>query len=217
MKKLIVALIVCPALALAQGPGQGGGGRGPGPGPGDGPRARLAPAERAERMEQRARLARTLGLAEALDLDETAALRLRDTLRRFDERRLAAHKVKAEAHQALRAAAQGDRAQVAGVDQAIQRLLEADAQLAAIDRELLQAVTKDLAPEKRARAVLFLERFERRMGPGGPGFGPRERAFGPERGGRRGMDGRGPGGGLGFGPGPGPCDDGECGPEDDGV
>lgn len=217
MRKLFLAVVLCPALALAQGQGMGpGAGAGPGPGPGMGPRARLAPGERAERKEMRARLARTLGLAEVLELDEAQALRLRDTLRRFDERRLAAHKVKAEARETLRAAAGGDAARAKGVEQALQRFLEADGQLEAIEREQLQAVTKDLSPEKRARAALFLDRFEQRMGPmmGPGGKGPGMRG---ERGHRRWM-GPGPGGEWGMGPGgPEACPEGPCDPDDDGV
>jgi hypothetical protein len=215
MRKLFLAVVLCPALALAQGTGQGMG-PGSGPGPGMGPRARLAPAERAERREMRSRLARTLGLAEVLELDEAQALRLRDTLRRFDERRLVAHKVKAEAKETLRTAARGDAAKAQGVEQALQRFLEADAQLEAIEREQLQAVTKDLSPEKRARAVLFLDGFERRMGPmmGPGGKGPGMRG---ERGHRRGM-GPGPGGEWGMGSGgPEACPHGRCDPDDDDV
>ncbi|HET6437589.1 MAG TPA: hypothetical protein VFG59_05980 [Anaeromyxobacter sp.] len=171
MRRFLPALLVLPALAMAQGP-NGGSGR-PGPDP--------------ERAEKRMRLARTVGLAEALDLDTAQALKLGDTMSRFDDRRKAAHKQAMDARDALRNAAQGGKATAADVDGAIGKLLDARAQVQAIDREMLQAVTKDLAPEQKARATLFLGRFrqeiERRMmmrhapggmgGPGPGGMGPR--------------------------------------------
>jgi hypothetical protein len=212
MKTLFAVLAALPLAVFAQstGPGFGrgmgpGAGMGMGPGPGRGD---------PERMEKRARLARTLGLAEALDLDAPQALKLGEAISKFDERRLAAHKQLFEAHQALRKAAQGEKTSAGEVDQAIQKVLDARAQIHAVDREMVSTVTKDLAPEKKARAVLFLERFQRRFGPGpaarmGPGMrnGP-----GPGRGARRGppigIDPRmdtGPGPMAGACPGP-DCD-----------
>ena len=85
MKKLLLALAVLPLAAFAQGAGPGpGAGRGMGPGMGPG-------MGNPEHMEKRMRLARTLGLAEALDLDSAQALKLGDSIAKFDERRLAAH------------------------------------------------------------------------------------------------------------------------------
>jgi len=179
MRKILVALLVLPAIALAQGQ-NGGPGRGAGPDP--------------ERAEKRMRLARTVGLAEALDLDAAQALKLGDTMTRYDERRKAARKQAMEARDELRSAAQGGKATAAEVDAAIAKALDARAQILAIDKEMLQAVTKDLNPEQKARATLFLSRFreeiERRMmmrrapgrmaGMGGPGgMGPDGMA-GPE-------------------------------------
>ncbi|HVI97032.1 MAG TPA: hypothetical protein VM753_23615, partial [Anaeromyxobacter sp.] len=96
-------------------------------------------------------------------------------------------------------------------------------QLEAFDREAVQTVTKDLTPEKRARAMLFLDRLHNRFGPGGP---PGMRG-GP---GMRHGPGHGPGGGMGpgqmgMGSGMGPgmmaggCSSSDCawndGPDDD--
>jgi hypothetical protein len=187
-------LLAFPVAALAQG--------GPGPGAGRGPGAAAAqdargPRGNPELMEKRMRLARTLGLAEALDLEPEQALKLGQAVAKFDERRLATRKQLHEARAVLRRAAQGEKVAAAEIDKAIQQSLDARAQMAAIDRELAGVVTKDLAPEKKARAVLFLSKFQRRfggpgmhrgMGPGG-GFGPGD--------GR----GRGPRGGFGMGPG----------------
>lgn len=215
MRKILVALIVCPMMALAQGNAPAA------------PQPPGAPArpDRA-RMEERMRLARTLGLAEALDLDSAGALKLRDTLARFDGRREAVHKQLKDAREALRKIASGQQKASAGdVDAAIARIFEARAQLQATDKEMLQAVTQNLPPEKRARAVLFLGHFESRMhrrvarfhegGPGaggmpcGPGGGP----------GMMGPGGHGgPGHEMGMGPG-GPGADrmarGPMGPDDD--
>jgi Heavy-metal resistance len=190
--------VLCPMVALAQGAGgavqgqQGQGqvgqgqGRGMGPGRGD-------PA----RMEKRMRLVRTLGLAEALDLDTQQALRLGDTLQRFDDRRLAAHRQLRDARQALRTAAGNEKATAAEVDAAIQRIFDARAQLQATDREMLQAIAKDLPAQKRARAALFLGRFGDRFEGRGMMHGPGAGMRGKGPGGRMGMGA----GGMGMGPG----------------
>ncbi len=201
MRRQLVAVILSAALplaALAQGgPPQGTQGQGPANGAGPGRRGDH------ERMEKRMRLARTLGLAEALDLDAPAALKLGEAIGKFDDRRVAVHKQSREAREVLRRAAQGEKVAAADVDQAIAKALDARAQLAAIDRETVATVTKDLTPEKKARAVLFLSKFQKRF-PGGPGMhGPG--MMGPGGGRGEGMDrrggGRGPGGGYGMGPG----------------
>jgi hypothetical protein len=172
--------------------------------------------EGSARMEKRMRLARTLGLAEALDLSEAEAIRMRDVLARFDEKREPLRKQVGEARQTLRKAARGDAAAQKGVDDALKRLRDLRGQMFALRDELFQAITKDLTPERKARAALFMERFRERMGgkmgevrervrelrfrrdPGGPG------GMGP--GGPGGMGPGGPGGMGGpgmMGPGPG--------------
>jgi hypothetical protein len=215
MKKLMAAMIIAaaPLLVLAQGgPGPGPGpGRGPGTGPGPGPRGNP------EQMEKRMRLARTLGLAEALDLDAAEALKLGESIARFDERRLAAHKLMREGRDVLRRAAQGEKLAAAEVDTAIQKVLDARAQIQGVDREIVATVTKDLAPEKKARAVLFLSKFQNRFG--GRGMGPGMHGRAGYRGAGPGMNrgrGMGPGGGMGMGPyGMGPPDAGGDGEWDD--
>jgi hypothetical protein len=201
----LIAALPLAGLAQAKAPAQG---QGPGPGAGAGPGAGQGAGPRGdpERMEKRMRLARTLGLAEALDLDAPQALKLGEAVSKFDERRLAAHRQLHDSRQVLRRAAQGESVAPAEVDQAIQKVLDARAQLQAVDREIVATVTKDLTPEKKARAVLFLSKFQRRFGPE-MGPGRMGRGDGPGmRGGRgrgRGM-GMGPGGGMGMGMGPGP-------------
>jgi hypothetical protein len=191
-----------PLAALAQGGPPQGGPQGQGPGATS---KEAGPRFSPEKMEKRMRLARTLGLAEALDLDAPAALKLGETIGKFDDRRLAAHKTMHDARQLLVRAAQGEKVPAADVDQAIQKSLDARAQIAAIDRETVAAVTQGLTPEKKARAVLFLSRLQQRFGPGmGPGMGGPGMHRGMGGGMGPGMKGRGgPGGGWGAGPGAG--------------
>lgn len=226
MKKLIAVLVALPIAAFAQGGPARGGGPGPGAGPG-GPGGRDPAA-----MQKRARLALTLGLAVALDLDQAQALKLGDVVAKSTERRRAVHEQLREAHQTLRRAAQGEKVSGQEVDQAIAKALDARTQLQGIDRDLVAQVTKDLSPEKKARAVLFLDKFQRRfammgrfMDHGGPGMmmrgrGPRGPMMrggpGPGmRGGEMGMLGEPPGDAM-FGACPGPdCDLDFEGPEAD--
>jgi hypothetical protein len=193
MRKLLVALVVLPLAAFAQ--GAPGGGQGRGQGPGNGPMQ-----GNPERMEKRMRLARTLGLAEALDLDAPQALKLGESVAKFDERRLAARRQMHDAREVLFRAAKGEKVTAGEVDQAIQKALEARAQIQVVDRELVTAVTQGLTPEKKARAVLFLSKFQQRFG--GPGMNPGGRGQGRGMGPGRGM-------GRGGGMGPAPMDDGD--------
>lgn len=203
MRKILIAALVFPLAAFAQAgqpqkqqqpPPKPGAQQGQPPGPGAGPmRGPGMGRGDPEQMERRMRVARTLGLAEALDLEPAEAVKLSAQLEKSDEKRLAIHKQLAEAKTTLRRAASGEKVTAAEVDQAVQRMFAARGQLEAIDRDATQALVKDLTPDKRARAVLFLERFQRRFGPGqgGPGMM-----------GGRGMHGRMHGGGMGMGMGP---------------
>jgi hypothetical protein len=139
------------------------------------------------------RLARAVGLAEALDLDEAAALRIRDVLVRHDAQRAPLQEQVRAAVMVLRDAARGDSAAAAQVDQALQRARDGRARLQQLDAQLLDEITKGLAPEKKAKAAIFLATFRQRaqrfalMRRGGPG--PHEHGM-PGRGpdGRRAMD-----------------------------
>jgi len=209
MKKLILtAVLLAPLTAFAQaGAGQSAG-QGPGPGPGGGMGPGMGqgmgrgPGWRdGDEPGKRGKLALTLGLAEALDLDETQALKLRDAVEKFHQKRQPLHAQMREAMQVVRKAADGEKVEAAAVDQAIARLADLRTQAQAADRELVQAVTKDQPPQKKARAVLFLTRFQHRM----------EERMGPMGRGGRGMRGpgmpgmmHGPGRGMGPGPGAGP-------------
>ncbi len=193
VKKLIALMTALPLAAFAQ-----GGAAPAGPGPGAGMRRwqqeRPTPEQLAQ-MQKRARLALTLGLAVALDLDDAQALKLGQTVSKFADRRRAIHEQVRDARETLRRAAHGEKVAGADVDQAIAKALDGRAQLVALDRELVGAVTKDLSPEKKARAVMFLANFQRRFGRGGMGHG-----HGPGMMQGPGMM-RGPGGPGGPGPG----------------
>jgi Spy/CpxP family protein refolding chaperone len=216
MKKLATILAMLPAALLfalpvyvsAQGQGMG-----PGMGPGMGGPPQN-PEERFAQMEKRMRVARAIGLAEALDLDDKQAEKMREVLGRFDDQRRPLMKQVHDSMQVLRKAANGDKANLALVDDSVQKAFDARSRMTALDKEMFQAISKDLSPEKRARAAVFLAHFQGRfgagMGPGrghgdrgGPGHGPGEhegRGHGPGGGHRMGP---GPGGGGGMGPGPG--------------
>jgi hypothetical protein len=209
MKKLALLLALTPVLALARGA--------PGSNPDPGPGARGMDPDSAQRMQKRMHLALTLGLAEALDLSGAQALKVHEQLEKMTPRRAAAHQQLREATQLLRRSAKGEKVAAGDVDQAVTKLLDARAQLQAIDRDLVTTVTKDQPPEKRARAVLFLARFHQRVM---QGFGGMRHRMGR---GMMGPGGHGPGGhgmghgGHGEGPGPGGADAGPLGMADDGA
>ena len=187
----VLALALALPLAAAAQAGQGAGpGMGMGPGKGMGPGG--------PHDGKRAKLALTLGLAEVLDLDDTQALKLRTVIDQFEQRRAPLQTQQHDAMKVVRSAADGEKVEAAAVDQALAKVLDARAKLQALDRELVTSITKDLPPQKKARAVLFLGRFHERL----QGMGPV---------GRRHQDGRmmGPGlhrgpRGAGMGPGMGP-------------
>ncbi|MGB8932474.1 MAG: hypothetical protein WCC48_14625 [Anaeromyxobacteraceae bacterium] len=217
IRKLAALIAVLPIAAFAQGAGPAPGkgpGAGPGPGGHDCESCRYGKGggpgtdEQVEKMEKRARLARNLGLAEALDLDTAQSNKLADALQKTDDKRTALHKQTRDARQLLRRAATGEKVTSAEVDGALAKLLDLRAQAVALDKETLSIVTKDLAPQKKARAALFLGRFQQRMGGGmgSPGMGPgKGGGMGPGHGpgmmgpGGKGPGGMGPGGMMGHG------------------
>jgi hypothetical protein len=202
MKKLALLLALTPALAVAAG------GSGSSPPPTHGPRGMNPEAE--QRMQKRMHLALTLGLAETLDLTSAQALKLNEQIEKMAPRRQAVRQRMREAAEVLRRSAKGEKVAAADVDQAVTSLLDARAQLQAIDREFVTTITKDQPPEKRARAVLFLARFHRRamQGFGGMGHHMGHGMHGPEGHGMR-------HGEQGMGPGPGGDDGGPLGMADD--
>jgi hypothetical protein len=121
------------------------------------------PHDDAVREEKQTRMMRVLGLAEELELNESQALKMADTMRQFDERRRPLMEQVRESAQVLRKAAQGDTAAQSQVDQAVQRVFDARTQLTALDRDMYQALAKDLPPQKRAQLAIFMARHEARM------------------------------------------------------
>jgi ATP-dependent Lon protease len=119
-----------------------------------------AQADAEQEAEKRLRMARVLGLAEELELDSAQALKMDETMRKFDERRRPLKEQVRESADILERAADGDSSAMAQVEQAAQRAFDARAQLAALDREAFQALSKDLPPQKRAKLALFMARFE---------------------------------------------------------
>ena len=133
--------------------------------------------DRREEREKRMRLRLVVGIAEALSLSETEAIRLADKMKVFDDKRKPLREQMFESMKVLRAAADGDSAALPKVDQATTTLLDLRGQMAAIDKEMFQTVSKDLAPQKRAQLALFLAKFH-------------HEAKGMMRGGGRGHHGR---------------------------
>jgi len=121
------------------------------------------PAEMRQRREQRVRLMQVVGLTEALGLSTQDALRVDETIRRFDERRRPLKDQIREAGKVVTEAARGDNSALAQVDQATNRLLDARIQLASLDKEMFQTLARDMGPQQRARLALFYARFVKGM------------------------------------------------------
>ncbi|WP_211194416.1 hypothetical protein [Pyxidicoccus fallax] len=120
-------------------------------------------AERLEQREQRQRLRQVLELSAALELDNAQALKMEQTLRTFDEKRRPLREQVRDAARILMLAARGDNAALPQVDAAAQRAFEARERIAVLDREMYQALARELPPEKRARLALTLARTEGKM------------------------------------------------------
>jgi len=152
MRKLTLLIVLLPVLAAAAAPQATGA-----------PKPGADSAGRSERMQKRMRLARAIGLAEALDLDDAAALRVRDILVRYDEKRAPLREQARAAVRIVRDAAHGDQAAAGQVDPALQRARDARNKLQQLDAQMLDEIAKGLTPERKARAALFLATFHRRV------------------------------------------------------
>jgi len=119
--------------------------------------------EAAERVEKQTRMMRVLGLAEELELNEAQALKMAETMRQFDEKRRPLLEQVRDSAQVLQKAAQGDTSVQSQVDPSVQRVFDARAQLTALDRDMYQALAKDLPPQKRARLAIFMARHEGKL------------------------------------------------------
>lgn len=120
------------------------------------------PEERDLEAEKQLRVARVVELAAELELESAQALRMDEILRRYDERRRPLLEQVRESAQILKRAAAGDSTAASQVEQAAQRAFDARAQLAALDRDMYQELSKDLSPQKRAQLALFMARFDQK-------------------------------------------------------
>ncbi|GHG97526.1 hypothetical protein [Comamonas sp. JC664] len=118
--------------------------------------------ERLEHAEKRHRLRQVLELSDLLSLNNAQALKLEETLRKFDERRRPLRKQVRESARILFRASRGDSEALSQVDTAALGAFEARERIAALDKELYQTLAKDLPEEKRAKLALSLARTEGR-------------------------------------------------------
>ena len=128
-----------------------------GPHPGEGP------GPGGEQWQKRARLMRTLSIADALELDDAATRKLRERVVRFEDKRAPVQRQLFEQTVVLRRAAKGDTTAFAQVDGAIQKVLTLRAQLETMDRELFAELASGLAPQKKARLALALAHLPQQM------------------------------------------------------
>ena len=127
-------------------------------------------AQLQEQQEKHMRLIRVVGLADALGLDEAGALRLAAALKPFDDRKKPLQDQMKADGEVLRKAAEGDKASEGQVDAALQRIFDTKNQLHAINREMLETVTKGMNAQQKAKVAVFLATH--RTGPGmGMGMG----------------------------------------------
>jgi hypothetical protein len=116
-----------------------------------------------EQFQKRARMMRTLAIADALGLDDASALKLREQLGRFEERRAPLQAQLVEQTLVLRRAAKGDTTAFAQVDGAITKILALKGQVEQIDRELFAELSAGLTPQKKARLALAMARLPQQV------------------------------------------------------
>ena len=125
-------------------------------------------------MDSRAQMMMTLQLAEALELDDAATLKLKQTVAQWDAQRAPLRQQMFDQAQVLRRAAKGDTTAYGQVDQAIQKIIAVRSQLHQIDQQLFQQLSQGLPPQKKAKLALAIARLHEtsrgmmRGGRGGP-------------------------------------------------
>ncbi len=129
--------------------------------------------DRFEQGGRRARMLYVVAIAEALELSEADAIKMSEKIKTIEDRRQPVRQGMHQAMQAVRAAADGDAAALAEVDANIQKVLDGRAQMAAMDKELFQFLSKDLPPLKKAKLALVLAKL-------GPAHGMKGRMGGRE-------------------------------------
>ena len=133
-----------------------------------------AAADRREQFDQRAQMMATLQIAEALELDDAATLKLRQTIAQWDAQRVPLRQQMFELAQVLRRAAKGDTTAYGQVDQSIQKIIDLRAQMHQIDQKMFQQLSQGLTPQKKAKLALAIARMPGTMrgmmrgGRGGP-------------------------------------------------
>ena len=164
MKKVIVAVLAVSSLAFAAPPPPAAAAP---PAKWDGERG----GEFKEEMQKKIHMMMVVGMADAMGLNETEALRLSDKLKVFEEKRRPVREGMGEAMKTLKAAAEGDATAGTQVDAAVQKVLDGRQQMAALDKEMFQGLSKDLTPQRRAQLAIFLARFKAEAGKFGKGGG----------------------------------------------
>ena len=127
--------------------------------------------DRKEEVTKKLHMMLVVGIAEALSLNETEALKLSDKLKGFEEKRRPVREAMVDALKTLKAASDGDATAAAQVDGAVQRLFDSRLQMAQMDKDMFAGLSRDLAPQKRAQLAIFLAKFhaEARGWKGGKG------------------------------------------------
>jgi chromosome condensin MukBEF ATPase and DNA-binding subunit MukB len=169
MKKWLLAALIVVAGAAQAAPSK------PSP-PGE-----ITPERRAQ-MEQRARLMLTLQVADALELDDAATLKLKDQITRWDAQRAPLRTELLEQAQVLRRASRGDTTAFGQVDAAIKRIIDLRNQLQQTDQAMFQQLSQGLPPQKKAKLALVVAHSLEQMREMVLGGGRGNRIFGPDDG-----------------------------------
>lgn len=119
--------------------------------------------ESSEDRGRKAHMMAVVGIAEALGLNETDALKMSEKLKTFETKRRPLREGMREAMKGLHAATEGDATALAQVDANVQKVLDGRAQLATIDKEMFTTLAQGQSPEKRAKLALFMARFGSEM------------------------------------------------------
>ena len=133
-----------------------------------------AAVDRREEFGQRAQMMMTLQIAEALELDDPATLKLRQTIAQWDAQRAPLRQQMFDLAQVLRRAAKGDTTAYGQVDQSIQKIIDLRSQMHQIDQKMFQQLSQGLTPQKKAKLALAIARMPGTMrgmmrgGRGGP-------------------------------------------------
>jgi hypothetical protein len=118
-----------------------------------------APPPAKQRAEARMRIMRLVGLADALELDEARALRINELMKPYDDRRVALEMQNADLAKVIKRASDGDAAAGAQVDRALQKIWDNRTEIAQLQREMQEAVGRELTPQQRAKMTIFFASF----------------------------------------------------------